>query len=104
MGPALCPGESQPELRIDRLLWMLRLTKSRAAAQRLVAEGHIRLDGRRVTRPACCVHAGQILTLPLAPAVRVIEILGLPARRGPAEEARRHYREIASVSQQAATA
>lgn len=91
------PRETQ---RIDRLLWMLRLTRTRGAAQVLVGEGHIRLNGRRVMRAAQAIAAGDVLTLPLGPTVHVLEILGIPARRGPAAEARACYREIASASQQ----
>ena len=35
-----------------------------------------------------------MLTLPLANRVVVIELLTLPARRGPASEARSHYRPL----------
>lgn len=91
------PRETQ---RIDRLLWMLRLTRTRGAAQELVAEGHIRLNGRRVVRAAQAIGAGDVLTLPLGPTVHVVEIVTVPTRRGPAAEACTHYREIASASQQ----
>ena len=37
-------------MRIDKLLWYLRLAKTRSIAQRLVAEGHIRRNGARVDR------------------------------------------------------
>ncbi|WP_236672335.1 RNA-binding S4 domain-containing protein [Croceicoccus sp. YJ47] len=91
-------------LRIDRLLWMLRMAKTRSQAQALVAKGHVRLNGRRVLRAACGVGTGDVLVLPMASGVRVIAIDALPARRGPADEARRHYHEIESVSQQATDA
>jgi len=95
------PRETQ---RIDRLLWMLRLAKSRSAAQDLVGGGHIRLNGRRIVRPAQVIGVGDVLTLPIGAGVRVIEILSLPPRRGPAEEAQSRYRDLASVSQQAGAA
>ena len=41
-------GGSEDSLRIDKLLWYLRLTKSRERAQAKIAEGHIRVDGRRL--------------------------------------------------------
>src|SRR3546814_14553614 len=37
-------------IRLDKLLWYLRFARSRSIAQAMVAAGHIRLDGRRVTR------------------------------------------------------
>ncbi len=81
-------------MRIDRLLWFLRFARSRSRAQKWVSEGHIRRNGARVDRLGQAVAAGDVLTLPLGTRVLVIEILSLPARRGPAEEARACYREL----------
>ena len=88
-------------MRIDRFLFFVRLVKSRTLAQGIVAEGRIRIDGRRVLKPSEEVSAGSVIALPLRGEVRVIRVLSLPARRGPAMEARVHYEEIAAnVSQQ----
>lgn len=81
-------------MRIDKLLWFLRLSKSRSAAQALVGEGHIRLNGRRIDRPAQAIVCGDILVIPVTRGVAVIEILALPARRGPACEAQACYRTL----------
>ena len=82
------------ELRLDKLLWFLRLAPSRTLAQRRVLEGHIRINGRRIDKPGAPVRPGNVLTLPLAAHVAVIEILALPARRGPAAEAQACYRVL----------
>lgn len=79
-------------MRLDSLLFRLRLAKSRTAAQRWIAEGHIRLNSTRVTRQDQPIAAGDVLTLPLARKVLVIELLALPGRRGPAKEAQGCYR------------
>ena len=81
-------------MRLDSLLFRLRLAKSRTAAQRWIAEGHIRLNGTRATRQDQPVSPGDVLTLPLARKVLVIELLALPARRGPAKEAQACYRPL----------
>jgi len=81
-------------VRLDRLLFNLRLAKSRTLAQRWIAEGHIRRNGERVTRQDQAVAPGDVLTLPLARKVLVIELLALPARRGPAAEAQACYRHL----------
>jgi ribosome-associated heat shock protein Hsp15 len=81
-------------MRIDKLLWFLRLAKTRSAAQALVGQGHIRLNGKRVERIAQAVAEGDVLVLPLAHAVIVIELLALPARRGPPAEAQSCYRAL----------
>ena len=81
-------------MRIDRLLFNLRFARSRTLAQRWIAEGHIRCNGERVLRQDLAVSAGDVLTLPLPRAVLVIELLALPARRGPGSEARACYRRL----------
>jgi ribosome-associated heat shock protein Hsp15 len=81
-------------VRIDRFLFFIRLAKSRTLAQALVETGHIRIDGKRVIKPSEEVREGSIVALPLHGRVRVLEALSLPARRGPAAEARACYREV----------
>jgi ribosome-associated heat shock protein Hsp15 len=81
-------------MRLDKLLTCLRFTKTRGAAQRWIAEGHIRRNGVRVLAKDQPVEAGDVLTLPLKSRVLPIEILALPLRRGPAAEARACYREL----------
>ena len=85
-------------MRIDRFLFFVRLTKSRTLAQAVIEQGYIRIDGKRVTKPSDDVRAGSVLALPLQGNVRVVRILSLPARRGPAAEARAYYEEIEPVS------
>ncbi|NCU11746.1 MAG: RNA-binding S4 domain-containing protein [Sphingomonadaceae bacterium] len=85
-------------MRIDKLLWFLRLAGSRGFAQAWVLEGHIRLNGRRIEKPSAAVGCGDVLTLPMRGPirgeVRIIEILALPTRRGPAGEAQSCYRVL----------
>lgn len=78
-------------MRLDRLLWFLRLTKTRPLAQALVEAGHIRLNGRRICHSSQAVAVGDVLVVPLPVGVKVLEIRALPARRGPAPEARACY-------------
>ena len=80
-------------MRLDRYLHCIRLAKSRTLAQALIEQGHVRVDGKRVAKPAE-VRIGSVIALPLHGRVRVIKVAALPARRGPAEEARTHYEEI----------
>lgn len=81
-------------MRIDKLLWYLRLARTRSTAQALVAKAHIRINGERVDRGHRKVAVGDILTIPLGRNVRVIEVIGLPERRGPATEAQSCYRVL----------
>jgi len=78
-------------IRLDKLLWFLRFARSRSVAQAMVEAGHIRLDGRRITRSSCAVHVGATLVLPVGERIEVIRLLSLPQRRGPAPEAQACY-------------
>jgi ribosome-associated heat shock protein Hsp15 len=81
-------------VRLDKLLWHLRLARSRTRAQHWIGEGHIRRNGQRVERQDTAVAVGDVLTLPLPRTVLVIELLALPNRRGPAAEAQSCYRVL----------
>ena len=95
-------------MRLDRYLFFIRLVKSRTLAQGLIEEGHIRLDGKRMAKTSEEVRVGSVIALPLRGRVRVLRVLALPGRRGPASEARTCYEELgettdsANVSQQGA--
>jgi ribosome-associated heat shock protein Hsp15 len=81
-------------LRIDKLLWHLRQTKSRSLAQALILGGHVRLNGKRVEKSSIEVKAGDTLTLPKGEDAVVIQIVTIPDRRGPAAQMQACYIEI----------
>lgn len=81
-------------MRIDKLLWYLRLAKTRPVAQAMAEDGHMRLNGRRIDRAHQKVAVGDVLTVPAGLGVKVMEILALPLRRGPAPEAQACYRVL----------
>jgi ribosome-associated heat shock protein Hsp15 len=81
-------------MRIDRFLFFIRLVKSRTLAQSVIEGGHVRIDGRRVEKPSEEVRAGSIVAVPLHGGVRVLRVLALPGRRGPAPEAQACYQEL----------
>ena len=81
-------------LRIDKLLWHLRLTKSRSLAQVLVAAGHVRLNGRRVEKSSVEVKTGDSVTIPDGDGAFAFQLTAIPPRRGPTAEALAYYREI----------
>ena len=85
-------------MRIDRYLHCIRLIKSRTLAQGLIETGHVRIDGKRVLKSAEEVREGQVIALPLHGAIRILRVLALPQRRGPAAEARCCYEEVQAPS------
>lgn len=81
-------------MRINRLLHCIRLARSRAPAQAIIAGGPVRIDGKRALKPDEERRPGRIMALPLRGRVLVLEVLARPIRRGPAGEARAAYQEV----------
>jgi ribosome-associated heat shock protein Hsp15 len=81
-------------LRIDKLLFFLRIAKSRTTAQSWAEAGHIRVNGRRIERGSAVVSVGDVITLPKGEAVLTVKLLDLPVRRGPAAEAQLCYQPL----------
>ncbi len=80
--------------RLDQWLWHARFAKTRALCARLVAGRKVRLNGRRVEKPAQPVRIGDVLTLSVGGAVRVVRVAGFGTRRGPASEATLLYEDL----------
>ncbi|WP_128513817.1 RNA-binding S4 domain-containing protein [Tabrizicola thermarum] len=81
-------------LRLDKWLWQARFFKSRTIAAEVIAAGHVRVNGTRVSRPGRDVGEGDTLTFPQGARIRVVRILALGQRRGPATEARALYLDL----------
>jgi len=81
-------------MRLDLLLVRLRFAKSRSAAQRWIAEGHIRCNRARMVESSSMIAPGDVLTLPIGRTVKLIAVERLPGRRGPATEAQTCYRDL----------
>ena len=88
-------GAAPDAVRLDKWLWMTRFCKTRAIAQKLAAKGRIRINGRVVDKPHALVRVEDVITLPLPAGVKVLKVLSLPERRGPASEAQASYDLIA---------
>jgi ribosome-associated heat shock protein Hsp15 len=87
-------GAVQDRIRLDKWLWHARFVKTRTLAAKICADG-VRIDGVRVEKPGIGVRPGQVLTFTLGRHVRVIELVAVGVRRGPADEARMLYRDLA---------
>ncbi len=84
--------EPAERLRIDKWLWAARFFRTRSLAAQAVAGGRIQVNGERV-KPAKDVKPGDEVIVNIGGLEWVIEVCGISARRGPAEEARRLYEE-----------
>ena len=81
-------------MRLDKWLWHARFFKTRSLAARYIETARCRIDGRVVDKPHATVVPGMVLTFALGSRVRVVRVLALGERRGPAPEAHTLYDEI----------
>jgi ribosome-associated heat shock protein Hsp15 len=82
--------------RLDRWLWFSRLVKSRTSAAQLVADGKVRVNRVRISKPSHAIHPGDVLTLALRGNIRVVRVVECGHRRGPPLEAKMLYETMGS--------
>ena len=87
-----------PSLRIDRWLFFCRFFKTRSRATAAVTGGHVRLNGERAS-PGNRVQCGDRIELVRDRLPYSLEVIAIPARRGPASEAQACYTEDEAVKQ-----
>ncbi|MCV2868388.1 RNA-binding S4 domain-containing protein [Defluviimonas sp. WL0002] len=87
-------AEANARIRLDKWLWQARFFKSRTLAAGRVCAGAVRVNGERASKPAHPIAAGDVLTFAQGGAVRVVRVLAIGARRGPAAEARLLYDDL----------
>lgn len=95
--------EEPASLRLDKWLVVARFAKTRAAAVRLIASGHVRIAGKPVKAPDRRLHPGDILTLALPHLTTVVEVVAIALKRGPADQARTLYRALPPALSHSAT-
>lgn len=84
--------------RVDKWLWHARMVRTRSDAAALAQAGYVRLNGKRVTAPSHLVRIGDVVTLALDRAVKVVRVEGFCEKRGAAAAARVLYRDLTTSS------
>jgi ribosome-associated heat shock protein Hsp15 len=79
-------------MRLDKWLWASRFYKTRSAATAAVLGGRVHVNGTRA-KPAKDVAIGDEIQLTVGVVRRVVEVLALSEKRGPATVAATLYRE-----------
>jgi ribosome-associated heat shock protein Hsp15 len=91
---------TDPSLRLDKWLWYARFFKTRSLATGVCNAGRLRIGGEIVSNAHHKVHPGDILTFPQGRQIRVVKILALAGRRGPAPEAQALYEDLSPPSKE----
>ncbi|MCC9624378.1 RNA-binding S4 domain-containing protein [Thalassospira sp. MA62] len=84
-------SDKPAKIRIDKWLWHARFYKTRSLASKACQAGHIVLNGTSVSKSSATVSAGDRLQFFQGPHLRVVEVVALGERRGPAPEAQTLY-------------
>ena len=86
--------ESRESRRLDKWLWYSRFFKSRSLATKFCASGKLRLNEKVVRKAHYGLRVGDVLPFPRGPHIRVVRVVGLGTRRGPAPEAQALYDDL----------
>ena len=92
-------NQEQGSQRLDKWLWSARFFKSRALATKLLSAGRVRLSGKVITKSNQLVKENEVLTFPQGSFIRVIKVLFLAERRGPATEARLLFEDLSPIEE-----
>ena len=82
------------KIRVDKWLWHARFFKTRSLAARQVSDGHVRVNAERIAKPAYTVSPNDVLTFSQGRNIRVVRVVGIGTRRGPAAEAQELYEDL----------
>ena len=87
-------------IRVDKWLWQARFFKTRSLAAKAVYGGQVRLNSRKIYKPATNIASQDIFTFTQQNRVRVIKVLSIGVRRGPASEAQTLYEDLSPPKKQ----
>jgi ribosome-associated heat shock protein Hsp15 len=71
--------------------------RARSDCNALVAQGSVRINRQPTSKPHARLRVGDVLTIPVHGAVRVLRVEALAERRGPATQARLLYADVSDV-------
>ncbi|MCJ8140333.1 RNA-binding S4 domain-containing protein [Falsirhodobacter halotolerans] len=87
----------RPTTRLDKWLVQARFFKTRSLALAVITARHVRINGQKASKPSAHVGQGDTLTFPQGNRIRVVRVMGLAERRGPASEAQGLYLDLNAV-------
>ena len=84
------------KIRLDTWLWYARFYKSRSLSSKAILSGKLRVNSNKTIKPASKVKINDVLTINHVNMVRIIQVQSLGARRGPASEAQKLYKDLSA--------
>lgn len=92
--------ETGDKIRLDLWLWYARFFKTRSLATKVCKVHKVRINGEHSKKASTTVGPGDVLTFPQGPHVRVIKVVAIGERRGPAPEAQALYEDLSPIEEQ----
>jgi len=92
--------ETGDKIRLDLWLWYARFFKTRSLAGKVCKAHKVRINGEHSKKASSTIKPGDVLTFPQGPHVRVVKVIAIGARRGPAPEAQALYEDLAPIEAQ----
>jgi len=80
--------------RIDKWLWFSRQFKTRTLAAKIVTSGRIRINHERITKTSRTVQVNDTITYVANKKVKILKVVEIGVRRGPASEAITLYEDL----------
>ena len=84
-------------IRLDQLLYYLRLFKTRGIASNAIEKGSCMVNNILVKKKNKAIIIGDIVNIKNEKVIKKIRILKIPLRRGPFKEANIHYEDITPI-------
>ena len=84
-------------IRLDQLLYYLRLFKTRGIATIAIEKGSCKVNNFLVKKKNKAISIGDVVYIKNEKVTKQIKILKIPLRRGPFKEAKIHYEDITPI-------
>ena len=89
--------QSHLNIRLDLLLYYLRLFKTRGIATIAIEKGSCKVNNFLVKKKNKVISIGDVVYIKNEKVTKQIKILKIPLRRGPFKEAITHYEDITPI-------
>ncbi len=83
---------SDLNIRLDQLLYYLRIFKTRGIATKAIEKGSCKVNNFLIKKKNKVIETGDVINIKNEKLIKQIKILKIPLRRGPFKEAIIHYK------------
>ena len=85
---------SDLNIRLDQLLYYLRIFKTRGMATKAIEKGSCKVNNFLIKKKNKVIETGDVINIKNEKLIKQIKILKIPLRRGPFNETVFHYKDV----------